>query len=98
MQISPQLQRFARTLHRALTPILLLPIMLTSMTGALHPMLRSAGVPKEQIKWMIRIHSGNFLIVDLKPVYPFLVGTSTLVLAITGLLMLLRSSRRKVMA
>jgi len=95
MQVSVQLQRIARQIHRALTPILLLPILITAATGAFYPMLRSAGVPKEQIRWMIRIHSGNFLLIDLKPIYPFLVGIGTLVLATTGLLMVWRSARRQ---
>jgi len=68
--------------------------MLTATTGAIHPMLRAAGVPKEAIKWMMRVHSGNFYIVNLMPIYPFLVGFSTLTLAFTGLLMYLRASRR----
>ena len=98
MQVSPLLQRLARQIHRALTPLLLLPILITALTGAIQPLLESAGVPKEQIKWMIRIHSGNFLVVNLKPVYPALVGLSTVVLALTGLTMYLRSARRQPVA
>ena len=98
MQVSPSLQRLARQIHRALTPLLLLPILITALTGAIQPLLESAGVPKEQIKWMIRIHSGNFLVVNLKPVYPALVGLSTVVLALTGLTMYLRSARRQPVA
>lgn len=91
--ISLSLQRYARRLHRAITPILVAPIMLTAFTGALHPMLRSAGVDKDSIRWIIRIHSGNFYIINLKPVYPLLVGLSTLILAATGLAMYVRVSR-----
>ena len=97
MQVSPSLQRLARQIHRALTP-LLLPILITALTGAIQPLLESAGVPKDQIKWLIRVHSGNFLVVNLKPVYPALVGLSTLVLALTGLTMYLRSARRQPVA
>lgn len=92
--ISLSLQRYARRLHRAITPILVAPIMLTAFTGVLHPMLRSAGVDKDSIRWIIRIHSGNFYIINLKPVYPLLVGLSTLILAATGLVMYVRVSRR----
>ncbi|MEY3463721.1 MAG: hypothetical protein RLZZ468_1499 [Cyanobacteriota bacterium] len=92
--ISLSLQRYARRLHRTITPILVAPIMLTAFTGALHPMLRSAGVDKDSIRWIIRIHSGNFYIINLKPVYPLLVGLSTLILAATGLVMYVRVSRR----
>ena len=92
--ISLSLQGYARKLHRAITPILVAPIMLTAFTGALHPMLRSAGVDKDSIRWIIRIHSGNFSIIDLKPVYPLLVGLSTLILAATGLALYVRVSRR----
>ena len=98
MQVSPSLQRLARQIHRALTPLLLLPILITALTGAIQPLLESAGVPKDQIKWLIRVHSGNFLVVNLKPVYPALVGLSTLVLALTGLTMYLRSARRQPVA
>lgn len=95
MQVSPSLPRLARQIHRALTPLLLLPILITSLTGAIQPVLEAAGLPKDQIKWLIRVHSGNFLVVNLKPVYPLLVGLSTLVLALTGLMMYLRSARRR---
>jgi len=99
MAISQRLQRLARQAHRSLAPvillpIILLPIILTSLTGSLYPMLRSAGIAKEKIKWMLQLHSGNFLILNLKPIYPFLVGLSTLLLALTGLLMVLRAGRR----
>lgn len=95
MQVSLSLPRLARQIHRALTPLLLLPILITSLTGAIQPVLEAAGLPKDQIKWLIRVHSGNFLVVNLKPVYPLLVGLSTLVLALTGLMMYLRSARRR---
>jgi len=98
MQVSPSLQRLARQIHRALTPLLLLPILITALTGSFFPMLEALGVPEEQIKWMIRIHTGNFYLVNLKPVYPALVGLSTVVLALTGLTMYLRSARRQPVA
>ena len=80
--------------HRSLAPVILLPIILTSLTGATYPMLRSAGVAKDKIRWMMQLHSGNFLILNLKPIYPFLVGLSTVVLALSGLLMVRGAGRR----
>lgn len=71
-------------MHRALMSLLLVPILLTSSTGVLHPMLRSLGVPDDQIKRIIREYSGNFMVVNLMPIYPFLVGIIAFVLAITG--------------
>ena len=50
---------------------------------------------KLQIKWMIRIHSGNVPMLDLKPIDPFLVGLSTVELAITGLMMRWRACRHQ---
>ena len=95
IQVSQSLQRLSRQIHRSLSPIILLPIIITSLTGALYPMLRAAGVPKSMIRWMMKIHEGDFLIIDLTPLYPFIVGLSTAALAFTGLFMLLRSSHNK---
>ena len=98
IRVSPSFQRLSRRVHRSLSPIILLPIIITSLTGALYPMLRAAGVPKSMIRWMMKIHEGDFLIIDLTPLYPFIVGVSTAALAFTGLFMLLRSSYHKPIA
>jgi hypothetical protein len=47
--ISLSLQGYARRLHRAITPILVAPIMLTAFTAARHPMLRSHGIDKDPL-------------------------------------------------
>ena len=95
IHVSQSLQRLARKMHRSLAPIILLPIAITSLTGGLYPMLREVGVSKSLISWMMKIHAGDFVIIDLSPIYPFIVGLSTAALAITGLLMVLRASHQK---
>jgi len=94
MPVSQRLQRLARHVECSRAPVILLPIILTSLMAAPYPMLRSAGIAQDNILWMMQLHSGNVFNLILKPIDPFPVGLSTLVLALTGLLMILRAARR----
>ena len=86
---------FAKTLrqvHRLLAPIMLLPIVLTTLTGAVFQLADLLG-QKDSVKWLMKIHIGNFGIIDLHLIYPFLNSLGLMVLVGTGIMMWLKPKR-----
>jgi uncharacterized iron-regulated membrane protein len=84
-----------RQLHRAIAPIMALPLLLTAITGSIYQIADLLG---NDAKWILEIHKGNFGILKLESFYPFLNTLGLLVLLATGVLMWLqmrRSSRRR---
>ena len=43
--------------------------------------------------WLLKIHTGNFGVLNLQPVYPMLLGALTVIVTVSGAVMLLRPSR-----
>ncbi len=85
-----------RQLHRILAPIMLLPILLTLITGSLYQMAEMADKQAE-FHWLLDVHKGEFGLLNLEIIYPFLNALGLLTLAITGILMWwkMRSSRNR---
>ena len=83
-------QRQARRLHRWVVPIAAAPLLLTAATGSLFSLLLEVNI---DAFWLLRIHTGDFGPLNLQPVYPVLLGTLTIVVTGSGLLMLLRPAR-----
>ncbi len=81
-----------RHLHMALAPIMALPLLLTLVTGSLFQFAELTG-QESQFFWLIQLHRGNFGVVNLSKIYPFLNALGLLTLLITGLLMWLRTRR-----
>jgi len=79
-----------RKLHRALAPIIFLPLLLTVITGVVYQILDGFEVDRS---WLMALHKGVFGPLDLEMVYPFLNGFGLLVALITGLLLWLPKSR-----
>lgn len=82
-----------RQLHRFLAPVMLLPMVLTIITGAIFQLGEMLGQEKN-VEWLLDIHKGNFGIVDLQVIYPFLNSLGLLLLAATGIMMWLQPKRR----
>ncbi|PSN19032.1 hypothetical protein C7271_09430 [filamentous cyanobacterium CCP5] len=82
-----------RQIHRFLAPIMLLPIVLTVITGALFQLGEMLG-QEERIEWLLDIHKGNFGIIDLQIIYPFLNSLGLLLLVATGITLWLLPKRR----
>ena len=78
-------QRILRRIHRALAPIVALPLLVTVVTGSLYQMARLTG--NFDYSWLIQIHKGQWGPLDLQAVYPFLNGLGLLVMVATGLSM-----------
>jgi len=78
-----------RQLHRALAPVMLLPIVLTVITGVVYQLFDLAG-KGGSVVWLLDLHKGRFGVLHLDKIYPFLNGLGSLVLAVTGITMWLQ--------
>jgi hypothetical protein len=84
-----------RQLHRTIAPIMALPLLLTAITGSIYQITDLAG---NEVRWLLDLHKGNFGILKLEAIYPFLNALGLLGLLATGISILLqmrRGSRRR---
>ena len=82
-----------RQLHRAIAPIMLLPILLTLITGSVYQVFDQQG-KGEEFNWLLDLHKGHFGPLNLEIIYPYLNALGLLVLAITGISMWSQLRRR----
>lgn len=81
-----------RQLHRYLAPIMVLPILLTVITGVVYQTAELGGFV-EQVRWAIQWHKGDFGYLNFEKSYPFLNATGLLFLTATGFSMWYRGRR-----
>lgn len=86
-----QLNNRFRHLHRLLVPLAAAPLLLTAASGSLYSLLLERGV---DAFWLLRIHSGRFGPINLQPYYSLFLGTLTLLVILSGLVLLLTGGRR----
>ena len=72
---------------------MILPILFTVITGVMYQIAELAGF-EDQVRFIIHWHKGNFGYIDFQKSFPFLNGLGSIVLAITGLQMWLKTKRR----
>ena len=75
-----------RQLHKALVPVMLVPLLITIATGIGFQMAIVAGKGGE-FSWLLALHRGKFGVINLEMFYPFLNGLGLLTFLITGFLM-----------
>ncbi|MGR3275292.1 PepSY domain-containing protein [Acaryochloris marina NIES-2412] len=78
-----------RRLHRALAPLLCVPLVLTVTSGMLFQMA-ATNQQGDQFLWLLDLHRGKFGRFNLETVYPYLNGLGLLTLILTGTLMWLQ--------
>lgn len=83
-----------RQIHRWLAPIMVLPIVLTLITGTIYQMFDLAG-KDDNVRWLLAVHKGHFGVLNLEMIYPFLNAFCLLAMAITGTSMWLKSRRQR---
>jgi len=81
-----------RKLHRFLAPVMMLPVLLTLITGSIYQMVDLAGNGGD-FNWLLDLHKGHFGILNLEIIYPFLNALGLLTLTITGILIWLQMRR-----
>lgn len=84
-----------RQLHRALVPIMVLPLLLTLTTGVLFQFAVMSDRATDFI-WLLDLHRGKFGQINLDFVYPFLNALGLLTLLITGVLMWLKTPSKRI--
>ena len=85
-----QLARRARKIHRWLVPVSALPLLITAGTGSLYSLLLQQEI---DAFWLLKIHTGNFGVLKLQPVYPMLLGVLTIIVTVSGAVMLFKPQR-----
>jgi uncharacterized iron-regulated membrane protein len=75
-----------RQWHRWLAPVMILPILLTVITGIVFQIGELGGF-EDKVGWLIRWHKGDFGFVDFQRSFPFLNGIGLLFLTVTGISM-----------
>ena len=73
-----------------LVPIAAVPLLITAGTGSLYSLLLEQGI---DAFWLLKLHTGNFGVLNLQPVYPMLLGGLTIIVTVSGAAMLLKPSR-----
>ena len=84
-------QRQARRLHRWLVPIAAAPLLLTAGTGSLYSLLLEHDI---DAFWLLKIHTGGFGPINLQPIYSVILGVLTVVVTVSGLVLLIRTPAR----
>jgi hypothetical protein len=79
-----------RQLHRAIAPIMVLPLLLSAITGSIYQITDLSG---NEVKWLLEVHKGNFGLLKLEAIYPFLNALGLLTLLATGTAMFLQMRR-----
>ena len=90
-QPSRNQQRQARRLHRWLVPIAAAPLLLTAGTGSLYSLLLEHDI---DAFWLLKIHTGDFGPINLQPIYSVILGGLTVVVTVSGLVLLIRTPAR----
>ena len=77
-----------RKIHRKITTISAIPLLITILSGTIYSILQPLGV---DAFWLIKWHTGNFGIINLQPFFSIFLGLASIISIISGL----RLSREK---
>lgn len=84
-----------RQLHIALAPIVILPLMVTMVTGVVYRIGKDwLGWTRDQVHFLMVIHEGEYWGETLEPVYVLLNGLGLLWMLATGTAMLVKNWQR----
>jgi hypothetical protein len=76
--------------HRSLVPLAALPLLLTALSGSLYGALSAQGI---EAFWLMKLHTGNFGLLNLQPWYSSILALLTLFVIGSGLGLLLGRRR-----
>ena len=74
-----------------MTLIAVFPLLITVISGSLYSLFQYFGF---DFFWLMKIHTGNFLLLNLQPFYSPAVGFLTITAIISGLYLFPKSSRK----
>ena len=71
-----------RRVHRSLVPLAALPLLLTALSGSLYGALSAQGI---EAFWLMKLHTGNFGLLNLQPWYSSVLALLTLFVIGSGM-------------
>ena len=71
-----------RKIHRKITAISAIPLLITIGAGTIYSMLHPLGV---DAFWLIKWHTGNYGIINLQPFYSIFLGMASIISIISGI-------------
>jgi len=74
-----------RKIHRKITAISAIPLLITILTGTIYSILQPLGL---DAFWLIIWHTGNFGIINLQPFYSLFLGIASIFSIISGIKLL----------
>ena len=74
-----------RKIHRNITAISAIPLLITIVSGTIYSILQPLGV---DAFWLIKWHTGNFGIINLQPFYSIILGMASIIAIVSGLKLL----------
>ena len=74
-----------RKIHRKITAISAIPLLITILSGTTYSILQPLGV---DAFWLIKWHTGNFGIINLQPFYSIFLGMASIISIVSGLRLL----------
>tara|TARA_Y100000991_G_scaffold190678_1_gene157223 strand:- start:168 stop:428 length:261 start_codon:yes stop_codon:yes gene_type:complete len=74
-----------RKIHRKVTTISAIPLLITITTGTLYSFLQPLEI---DAFWLIKWHTGNFGIINLQPFYSIFLGITSMISLISGIILL----------
>ena len=77
-----------RKLHRSITLLAVIPLFITVLSGSLYSLFQYFGL---DFFWLMKIHRGNFFLINLQPFFSPIVGFLTIFAIISGLFLFPRS-------
>lgn len=81
----------ARKIHRLLVPIAAVPLLLTALSGSIYSGLLEQGI---DAFWLLKIHTGRFGPINLQPYYSVITGLMTLLIAFSGISLMIQKTRK----
>ena len=74
-----------RKIHRKITAISAIPLLITIVSGTIYSILQPLGI---DAFWLIKWHTGNFGIINLHPFYSLFLGIASIISILSGLRLL----------
>jgi hypothetical protein len=94
-----KLQILVRKFHRTLAPIVMLPLLVTVITGVTYRLSKDwFGLTRDQVHFLMAIHEGEYLGPTLEPFYVLLNGLGALWMLTTGGIMVAKTMRQHLKA
>ena len=78
-----------RKIHRKITAISAIPLLITVGSGTIYSILQPLGV---DAFWLIKWHTGNFGIINMQPFYSIFLGMASIISITSGVRLLQKKS------